>query len=149
MSATETQSFKAANKEIARNNIDAVAKATFEKEVAEIDEVKATREELSLAKTELRESINTKSAQLRSSIEDEAANRKADDAAIRTAFAHADDMNKEALTAMINTKEISLRSEVTNYIEVLQSGIDAESVVRKVEDTATSTKLIAWCKQLF
>lgn len=136
VSATETQSFKAANKEIARNNIDAVAKATFEKEVAEIDEVKATREELSLAKTELRDSINTKSAQLRSSIDDEVANRKADSAAIRTAFAHADDMNKEALTAMINTKEISLRSEVTNYIEVLQSGIDAESVVRKVEDTA-------------
>nr|WP_241879642.1 hypothetical protein [Psychrobacter sp. PraFG1]UNK06469.1 hypothetical protein MN210_08220 [Psychrobacter sp. PraFG1] len=136
MSATETQSFKAANKEIARNNIDAVAKATFEKEVAEIDKVKATREELSLAKTELRDSINTKSTQLRSSIDDEVANRKADSAAIRTAFAHADDMNKEALTAMINTKEISLRSEVTNYIEVLQSGIDAESVVRKVEDTA-------------
>ena len=83
MSATETQSFKAANKEIARNNIDAVAKATFEKELAEIDEVKATREELSLAKTELRDSINTKSAQLRSSIDDEVANRKADSAAIR------------------------------------------------------------------
>ena len=136
VSATEAQSFKTANKEIARNNIDAVAKATFEKEVAEIDKVKATREELSLAKTELRDSINTNSTQLRSSIDDEVANRKADSAAIRTAFAHADDMNKEALTAMINTKEISLRSEVTNYIEVLQSGIDAESVVRKVEDTA-------------
>lgn len=136
VSATETQSFKVANKEIARNNIDAVAKATFESTVADINQVKATREELSLAKTELRDSINTKSAQLSSSIEDEAANRKADSAAIRTAFAHADTMNKEALTAMINTKEISLRSEVTNYIEVLQSGIDAESVVRKVEDTA-------------
>lgn len=136
VSATETQSFKVANKEIARNNIDAVAKATFESTVADINQVKATREELSLAKTELRDSINTKSAQLRSSIDDEVANRKADSAAIRTAFAHADDMNKEALTAMINTKEISLRSEVTNYIEVLQSGIDAESVVRKVEDTA-------------
>lgn len=148
VSATETQSFKAANKEIARNNIDAVAKATFEKEVAEIDKVKATREELSLAKTELRDSINTKSTQLRSSIEDEVANRKADSAAIRTAFAHADDMNKEALTAMINTKEISLRSEVTNYIEVLQSGIDAESVVRKVEDTAIRSELAQADKKL-
>lgn len=148
VSATETQSFKAANKEIARNNIDAVAKATFEKEVAEIDKVKATREELSLAKTELRDSINTKSAQLRSSIDDEVANRKADSAAIRTAFAHADDMNKEALTAMINTKEISLRSEVTNYIEVLQSGIDAESVVRKVEDTAIRSEFAQADKKL-
>lgn len=136
VSATETQSFKAANKEIARNNIDAVAKATFESTVADINQVKATREELGLAKTELTDSINTKSAQLKASIDDEVANRKADGAAIRTAFAHADDMNKEALKAMMNTKEIAMRNEVTKYIEVLQSGIDAESVVRKVEDAS-------------
>lgn len=136
VSATETQSFKAANKEIARNNIDAVAKATFETAVANIEQVKATREELNLAKTELTDSINAKSAQLKSSIDDEIANRKADGAAIRTAFAHADDMNKEALKAMVNTKEIAMRNEVTKYIEVLQSGIDAESVVRKVEDAS-------------
>lgn len=136
VSATEAQSFKAANKEIARNNIDAVAKATFETTVADINQVKATREELGLAKTELTDSINAKSAQLRSSIEDEAANRKADDAAIRTAFAHADTMNKEALTALINTKETAMRSEFTKYDELLQSGIEAEEIIRKVEDAA-------------
>lgn len=136
VSATEVQSFKEANKEVARKNIDAVSKAVFDAAVTSINDAKATRSELVDTKTELSESIKAKGVELQKVIDAEETSRKEQDTAIRAAFAHSDTMAKEALTAFVNTKETAMRSEFTKYDELLQKTIDAEEVVRKVEDAS-------------
>lgn len=136
VSAVEAQSFKKANKEIARNNIEAVSIASFDEAVATINNDKATREELAQAKTELTEFIKAKATQLQKAIDEEELDRKSDDTAIRAAFAHADTMVKESLTALINTTDTAIRSDYAKYDQLLQKTIEAEEVVRKVEDAA-------------
>ena len=71
VSATEVQAFKEANKEIARNNIDAVSTANFNKAVNTLTQDKATRVELNQAKAELNSSIETNKAELQGSIKAE------------------------------------------------------------------------------
>lgn len=133
---TDIRNKYATKKEVARKNIDAVSKAVFDAAVASINDAKATRGELADTKTELSESIKAKGVELQKVIDAEETSRKEQDTAIRTAFAHADTMAKEALTAFVNTKETSMRSEFTKYDELLQKTIDAEEVVRKVEDAS-------------
>src|SRR5699024_10086566 len=129
VSATSAQEFEETNKEIARKNIDAVSKADFEQSVTTINSTKADRTELAQAKTELSQSIQDKGVELKAAIDEEQAERKSENTAIRSELALADQSLKDDIEA----KDAAIRSELTQSSQQLQEAISAEEEARKVE----------------
>lgn len=144
VSATETQSFKAANKEIARKNIDAVAKAAFDESVATINSTKADRTELAQAETELSQSIQDKGVELKAAIDKEQAERKSENTAIRSELALAD----QGLKDDIEAKDAAIRSELTQSSQQLQEAISAEEGARLAEGAVIRSEFTQADKEL-
>ncbi|MBE8425003.1 hypothetical protein IQA86_19085, partial [Leptospira borgpetersenii serovar Balcanica] len=134
---TEVQSFKEANKEIARNNIDAVSTINFNKAIDTLTKDKATRVELNQAKAELNSSIETNKAELQGSIKAEENARKAEGTAIRGEFTKADQDLKKAVDAA----DAAIRVEFAAADKSLKSAVEAADAAIRSDFTQADQTL--------